>query len=160
MTGLLVSAARWLGPSMPADLIASTRPATYTVAVHAEDELALTVVWASLAVLSAGLMVVLAAAGSQISGPLGGVGLRTGKVLAAGSVCGLCIHCLRYMIAETSSRLGERRFQHRTGMKSAVAARVKGDVEEQRHPVISVLTKSTDLDLLVQLAVGLAIAIP
>jgi hypothetical protein len=129
------------------------------MAQQAADELALTVVWAALALLTAVLMLGFATASPPLAAPVRDVGLTACRVLVVASVVGLGIHCIRFMIAEFSSRLGERRFRLRRGMASALAARVSGPVQEERQPIPRLLTAATDLDIVIQIVVGLIVVL-
>lgn len=144
---------------MPRDLILRTTPATFKFAEFAEDELALTSLWGCCVLLATILMVGLAAAGGQVSPQAGRRGLNAGSAIAAGCVAGMCIHGIRYVIAQTASRLGERRYRRMTGRSSGMAAALGENVREKRHPILSIILKSTDIDLLAQVAIAIMVLI-
>jgi hypothetical protein len=157
VTGLLLRVARWTGPTMGRELIMRVRPATCELAEFAEDELTLTFLWASGVLVATILTVGLAAAGSRLSPRAGTTGLNTGTAIVAGCVAGAFLHTFRFVIAESASRLGEWRYRKLTGHSSGMAAAMGEDVREKPHPVLSLILRSTDLDLLAQLAVAIIV---
>jgi hypothetical protein len=44
-------------------------------------------------------------------------------------------------------------------MSSALAARISGPVQEQRRPIVRFLTAATDVDILVQMVLGLTLVV-
>lgn len=148
VTGWLLRLARWVGPTEDRELIKRVRPATMELSGYAEDEFALTTLWAVAMVLAAILLFAIGWA------PLG---LKVDAAIMAFAITGGCIHCIRFVVARTASRLGEWRYRMRTGRESGLAAAMGEEVRERPHPILSLLLRSTDLDLLAQAAIAIAV---
>ena len=114
-------------------------------------------VWGGGVILGMVVMGVLTIGGRAISASAGQTGLLIGSAVSWLAFAGLCIHASRYLIAEYSGRAIERKYVRRIGRTSSKDAALGQVVTPARPRLMLALTRSTNWDLLVQLAAGVGL---
>jgi hypothetical protein len=147
-----------LVPRESDEVLRSVKPASFAVARIAADCLSLAVLWGYGAVAGLSLALVLGLLGSTRSHELWRIGGDVGLILAIPSVLGVALYVPRFVAARlTSDRIENRLFMQR------LASRPRGRSGEAkapdvRTPVVELLTKPRDLDVLLLVVAGLLIA--
>ncbi len=159
VTDWLVTVSDRLIPSSSDQVLKLISPASFQVARHESRELALTFIWGVAAILGMVLMLVLSAGGNVIGRSAANDGLVVGLFLTWFSIAGLWLHATRYLAARTTKKAIERAYTRRVGRPSSKDAVLGQDVHEERPGVVLALTRSTDWDLVVQGALGVAVTI-
>lgn len=157
LTRILLRWSNWPIPTPSDDLLAVTKPASFPTARIAADSLALTVLWAFLAVLGVILMFLLSLLGQTQSDQLRRFGGDVGVLVAWTSVAGLTLHATRYLIARAVSRSVEGEYFREHLRTSGQAQAMGGAVEMIRRPGVEALTRPRDFDLVIQLVLGILI---
>ena len=153
----LVGAADRIVPASSDETLRLIKPASFYFARRAFDELGLAMVWGGCVILGMVVMGVLTVGGRAISASAGQTGLLIGVGISWFAFAGLCIHASRYLIAEYAGRAIERKYVRRIGRTSSKDAAFGQTVTPARPRLLLTLTRSTDWDLLIQLAVGLGL---
>jgi len=140
------------------EVLRMVRPASFPVARIAADCLSLALLWGCGALAGLGLALVLGLLGSTRSHELWRIGGDVGLILAAPSGAGVALSIPRFVVARvTSDRIEDRLLMRRLSFRPRGLAG-EGEAVEVRAPVVELLTKPRDLDVLVQLIVGRLIA--
>jgi hypothetical protein len=151
---LLIGASDRIVPASSDETLRLIRPASFHLARRASDELGLAMIWGGCVILGMVVMLVLTVGGRAISASAGQTGLLIGEGVSWFAFAGLCIHASRYLIAEYGGRAIERKYVRRVGRTSSKDAGLGQAVTPARPRLMLALTRSTDWDLLIQLAVG------
>ena len=151
MTDRLVQIANRPIPSPSQEMLRVTKPASLSVSARAYDELALTFLWAVLALGALLLMFGAAVAFDRY-------GLLAGSVITWFCGVGVFIHGARYELAEIVARRIEGRYKRCYGRRSSVDSAKGQAVADESPSSILRLTRSSDWDFLVQFVAGMAIA--
>lgn len=107
INGWLVRASDRIVPSSSDDTLRLIKPPSFYLARRASDELGPATVWSGGTIFGMVVTGILTAAGRAISASAGQAGFLIGLVLLWSAFTGLCIHAVRYLIAEYGGRAVE-----------------------------------------------------
>ena len=152
MTSRLLRLSGRVLPNPGDDFVRTARPASFEMERCAFDELLLLFFWfiaILLAMMSMGVL----------SFATGDLGLTVGQAFAWACFAGACVHGVRFLVAQRLGRRTERLYRREHGMSSAQAAAMGHEVQAVRYGLPSWITRSTDLDLLLQLLFGICVVL-
>jgi hypothetical protein len=158
ITSSLLRLSGRLVPLESDEVLRMVKPASFPVVRIAADCLSLALPWRCGALAGLGLALVLGLLGSTQSHELWRIGGDVGLILAAPSGVGVALCVPRFVVARvTSDRIEDRFLMQRLSSRPRGLSS-EGEAVEVRAPVVELLTKPRDLDVLLQLMVGLLIA--